>query len=373
MTYESTLTIGGLLMPNPGTIPVFVGTYTDDRTEGIHILQLDPSTGELSTMAKVADVRNPFFLATCPNDRTLYAGCCIDEFENEPGGSIRSYTIGDGGALTQTSEQAAKGATPCYVSVDSADSCVLVANYSSGNVATFPVQPGGKLGPASQVIQHEGSSVDKSRQEGPHVHSIVLSPDSRFAFAADLGTDEVRIYRLDAANATLTPNDPPFVSTKPGAGPRHIAFNPSGTRAYLLNELDSTIVVYEYDASKGSLSELQTLSALPEGFGGDNFCADIRVHPSGRFLYASNRGHDSIAVMSIDTATGELTPSGHPSSEGAWPWNLEFDPSGSYLLSANQRGNCVACFRIDTTNGKLELASSTIEVPGAVCVKIPGA
>ncbi len=358
-------------MPNPGTIPVFVGTYTDDRTEGIHILQLDTSTGDLSTMAKVADVRNPFFLATCPNNKTLYAGCCIDEFENEPGGSVRSYAIGANGALTQTSEQASKGATPCYLSVDSTNRCVLVANYSSGNIAAFSIHPGGKLGPASQVIQHEGSSVDEVRQEGPHVHSIVLSPDSRFAFAADLGTDEVRIYRLDATSATLTPNDPPFVSTKPGAGPRHITFSPSGTKAYLLNELDSTIVVYEYDADKGSLSEIQTLSALPEGFDGENFCADIRVHPSGKFLYASNRGHDSIAVMAIDTTTGKLTPSGHSSSEGAWPWNLEFDPCGTYLLSANQRGNCVACFRIDPTSGALELAGSTVEVPGAVCIKIP--
>ena len=355
-------------------IPVYVGTYTGDRTEGIHTLRMDTSTGELEAISKVADVRNPFFLTTNSNDSALYAGCCIDEFEGEKGGSVKSFSIdAESGALTQTSEQAAKGETPCYVSVDPTDAILLVANYSSGSVATFSIDADGKLEPASQVIQHEGSSVDTGRQEGPHVHSIVISPDSRFAFAADLGTDEVRVYKLDAANAALTPNDPPFASTKPGAGPRHLAFNPSSTKAYLLNELDSTIVVYDYQSDVGLLAERQTLSALPEDYVGDNFCADIRVHPSGRYVYASNRGHDSIAVLEVDSATGELTPLAHPSSGGACPWNLEFDPSASYLLAANQKGNNVACFRIDLENGSLEQVGIVEEVPGAVCVKVLGA
>ncbi|MBB31104.1 MAG: hypothetical protein CME25_19620 [Gemmatimonadetes bacterium] len=358
--------------PLNNNLPVFVGTYTDERTEGIHILRMDSSTGALEAVSKVDDVRNPFFFATDSNANTLYAGCCVDEFQGEQGGSVKSFSIDASGNLTQTSEQAAKGATPCYVSVDATDACLLVANYSSGNVAAFSISDG-KLGPATQVVQHEGSSVDTGRQEGPHVHSIVLSPDSRFAFAADLGTDEVRIYRLDPENATLTPNDPPYVSTKPGAGPRHLAFNPAGNRAYLLNELDSTIVVYDYDDDAGSLTARQTLSALPAGYKGENFCADIRVHPSGRLVYASNRGHDSIAVLAVDSSTGELTSLGHPSSGGAWPWNLEFDPSGTYLLSANQRSNNVVGFRIDPADGSLEQVGSVDGVPGAVCVKVLGA
>lgn len=353
-------------------VTVYVGTYTDDRTEGLHIFQLDTSSGELEAVSKVPDVHNPFFLAADAGARFLYAACAVEEFEGRPGGCIKAFSIDPGsGALTLLNEEHAGGDLPCYLSVDRSGRCLLSGNYGSGSLSTLPIDESGHLEPVSQVVLHEGSSVDAGRQEAPHVHSVVLSPDHRFAFAADLGTDKVMAYGLDASSGTIEPTAQGFVSTRAGAGPRHISFHPDGSRAYVINELDSTIAVFDYEAEAGSLAERQTLSALPDDYVGENFCADIRVHPSGRFLYGSNRGHDSIAVMSIDGATGELSPLGHEPSRGAWPWNLEFDPAGRYLLAANQRGNAVSCFRIDPDTGALEPVGSPVEVPGAVCVEIP--
>ncbi len=351
---------------------VYVGTYTDDRTEGLHILKLDTSSGELEAVSKVPDVHNPFFLAADSGARFLYAACAVDEFEGNPGGSIKAFSIdSETGDLTMLNERHAGGSLPCFLSVDRTGRCLLSGNYGSGSLSTFRIQGDGRLEEVSQIVRHEGSSVDAGRQEGPHVHSIVLSPDHRFAFAADLGTDKVMSYRLDATAAAIAPSEQVSVSARAGAGPRHIDFHPDGSRAYVINELDSTIGVYDYSAGSGTLTERQTLSALPDDHTGENFCADIRVHPSGRFLYGSNRGHDSIAVMSIDSGTGELTPFGHTPSRGAWPWNLEFDPTGEYLLAANQRGNGVTCFLINPDTGALAPVGSPVEVPGAVCVKIP--
>ena len=355
-----------------GHVTVYAGTYTDDRTEGLHILKLDTSSGELEAVSKVPDVHNPFFLASDAGARFLYAACAVDEFDGRPGGSIKSFSIHpESGSLTLLNEQHAGGDLPCYLSVDRTGRCLLSGNYGSGSLSAFPIDEDGRLEPVAQIVRHEGSSVDSGRQEAPHVHSIVLSPDHRFAFSADLGIDKVMCYELDASSATIEPTGQGFVSTRPGAGPRHVSFNPDASRAYVINELDSTISVFDYDAESGSLAERQTLSALPDHYDGENFCADVRVHPSGRFLYGSNRGHDSIAVMSIDGATGELTVLDHEPSCGAWPWNLEFDPAGEFLLAANQRGNVVSCFRINADTGALEPAGSPVEVPGAVCVEIP--
>ncbi len=355
-----------------GHVTVYAGTYTDDRTEGLHILELDASSGELEAVSKVPDVHNPFFLTADNSGRFLYAACAVDEFDGRPGGCIKSFSIDpESGSLALLNEQHAGGDLPCYLSVDRTNRCLLSGNYGSGSLSALPIGEDGQLQPVSQVVRHEGSSVDAGRQEAPHVHSIVLSPDHRFAFAADLGTDKVMCYELDASSATIEPTGQGFVSTRAGAGPRHISFHPDGNMAYVINELDSTIAAFDYDAGSGSLTERQTLSALPGDYGGENFCADVRVHPSGRFLYGSNRGHDSIVVMSIDGATGELTTLGHEPSCGAWPWNLEFDPAGEFLLAANQRGNVVSCFRINSDTGALDPVGSPIEVPGAVCVEIP--
>ncbi|MDA0745691.1 MAG: lactonase family protein [bacterium] len=351
------------------SLTVYVGTHVAAQTEGIYILHLDTSTGALTPVSKVPDVRSPFFLDTSPDGQYLYAGCVLDEFNGEPGGSVKAFSINpQTGNLTLLNEQPAKGEVPCYVSVDKTGRCLLVANYSSGSVAAFPINENGTLEPASQVTQHEGSSVHPDRQEGPHIHSIVLSPDHRYAFAADLGTDKVQIYKLNASSATLEPNDQPFVSTQPGAGPRHMAFHPNETRAYLINELDNTFAVYDCNAKSGTLKERQTLSALPSDYDGDSYGADIVVHPSGRFLYGSNREHNSIAIMTINASTGELTPFAHQPTE-AWPWNLEIDPTGTFLLSANQRGNSVTVFRIDQNTGALQPVGNSVEVPGAVCIK----
>ncbi|MDE2999719.1 MAG: lactonase family protein [Gemmatimonadota bacterium] len=355
-----------------GHVTVYVGTYTDDRTEGLHILRLDTSSGDLEAVSKVPDVHNPFFLAADAGARFLYAACAMDEFDGRPGGCIKSFAIdAESGSLALLNEQHAGGDLPCYLSVDRTGRCLLSGNYGSGSVSTLPIDEEGRVEPVAQVVRHEGSSVDSGRQEAPHVHSIVLSPDHRFAFSADLGIDKVMSYELDASSATIEPTGQGFVSTRAGAGPRHVSFHPDGSRAYVINELDSTIAVFDYDVESGSLSERQTLSALPGDYDGDNFCADVRVHPSGRFLYGSNRGHDSIVIMSIDGETGELTPLAHEPSGGAWPWNLEFDPAGEFVLAANQRGNLVSCFRIDPDTGALDPAGRPVEVPGAVCVVIP--
>jgi 6-phosphogluconolactonase len=247
---------------------------------------------------------------------------------------------------------------------------VLVANYGSGSIACLPIRPDGRLGEATSSIQHEGSSIDPRRQQGPHAHSINLDAAGRFAFVADLGLDEVLIYRFDAAKGKLTPNDPPSTKVAPGAGPRHFAFHPTGRYAYVINELSSTVTALRYDARQGSLASLQTVSTVPEGFDGRSTTAEVRVHPSGKFLYGSNRGHDSIACFAVDTATGKLTPIGHQSTQGKTPRNFGIDPTGSYLLAANQGTGNVVVFRIDPQTGMLRPAEQSITVPMPVCIKM---
>jgi len=247
---------------------------------------------------------------------------------------------------------------------------VLVANYGGGNVSVLPVQSDGRLGEATDFIQHEGSGADPSRQAGPHAHSINLDPNNLYAFAADLGLDKILIYRLDALQGKLYPGDEPWASVKAGAGPRHFTFHPGGSYAYVINELDSTVTAFAYEGGTGTLREVQTVSTLPEGFSGRNSCAEVQVTPSGRFLYGSNRGHDSIAVFEIDGNTGKLTPRGHESTQGKNPRNFGIDPTGTFLLAANQDTNNVVTFRIDPQTGTLTPTGQTLEVPIPVCIKM---
>jgi 6-phosphogluconolactonase len=253
--------------------------------------------------------------------------------------------------------------------VDSQGKNVLVANYGGGTSAVLPIQPDGRLAAPSSIIQHSGSSVNPERQEGPHAHSINLDAGNRFAFTADLGLDKVLIYRFDGAKGTLAPNAPPSVSTAPGAGPRHFAFHPSGRYAYVINELDSTVTAFRYDGQSGTLTTLQAISTLPAGFSGDTTTAEVQVHPSGRFLYGSNRGHDSIAMFAIDPDTGRLTALGHQPTGGKTPRNFGIDPTGAYLLAANQDSDNLVLFRIEET-GRLTSTGQAIQVPKPVCVKM---
>jgi 6-phosphogluconolactonase len=256
------------------------------------------------------------------------------------------------------------------MSVDATGRFVLVANYGSGSVCVLPIGRDGGLGDAADVVQHQGSSVNPRRQQGPHAHSITLDAANRYAFAADLGIDKVMVYRLDTASGKLIPNDPPWAQVKPGAGPRHFDFHPSGKYAYLINELDSTITAFAYDASRGIIREIQTVPTLPADFRGASTCADVHVSPSGKFLYGSNRGHDSIVIFRIDEATGRLSYVGHELTQGKTPRNFAIDPTGTFLLAANQNSDTIVTFRIDQQTGKLTPTGHVAEAPMPVCLKL---
>jgi 6-phosphogluconolactonase len=349
---------------------VYVGTWTQDRGEGIYIYRLDLSSGALELIGRATEVGNPFFLAIDSRQRYLYATNTVESFEGQPGGAVAAFSIdAKTGGLTLLNQQPARGALPCHLSIDRADRHVLVANYGSGSVAVLPVQGDGRLGPATDAVQHEGSSVNAERQEGPHVHSITLDPASRYAFAADLGIDRVMIYELDAGQGKLKPGGQPWAQVRAGAGPRHFAFHPNGRYAYVINELDNTFTAFAYDPARGGLAEIQTLSTLPGDFKETSYCADVQVYPSGKFLYGSNRGHDSVAIFSIGE-DGRLTFVGHEPTQGHYPWNLAIDPTNTFLLATNQRSDVVVVFRIDPQTGRLTSTGQKAEVPKPVCAKM---
>ncbi len=356
---------------------VFVGTYTtalphvQGKAEGIYVYQMDPATGALIHRHTVPGVANPSYLELDPRHRYLYAVNEVSEIDGQRGGGVSAFAVDQAsGALTFLNRQLTRGEDPCHLCVDAAGRYVLVANYSGGSVAVFPVREHGELAPASDFVQHVGSSVNPQRQQGPHAHSINLDPTNRFAVVADLGLDQLLVYRFDRGQGKLIPNDPPSTSTTPGAGPRHLAFHPSGRYAFVVNEIASTLSSFAYDAERGILREVQTLSTLPADFAERNSCADVHVHPNGRFVYGSNRGHDSIAIFAIDEATGGISPVGHASTAGRTPRNFAIDPTGTFLLAANQNSSSVVTYRIDGATGRLTPAGPIAEVPTPVCLKI---
>jgi len=351
---------------------VFIGTYTNARSKGIYAFRMDGSTGALTPVGLVAETVSPSFLAIHPNRKYLYAANEVESFGGAKSGAITAFSINAStGKLTELNQQPSRGAAPCHLVVDRTGKNVLVANYTGGNVAVLAVGPDGKLAPAvgAGFVQHEGKSVDAGRQEAPHAHSINLSPDNRFAFAADLGLDKVLIYRFDPANHSITANEPPAGIVPPGSGPRHFSFHPSGRFAYVINEMKSTVTVFDYEGTKGALRAKQTISTLPADFTGGTSTAEVQVHPSGRFLYGSNRGHDSISIFSIDPTNGQLTHVGNEPTQGKTPRNFGIDPSGSFLIAANQGSDSLVVFRIDQTTGKLTATGVRVEVPVPVCVK----
>ena len=348
---------------------VYVGTYTG-KSKGIYAFELEGGSGALKPLGLAAAVANPSFLAIHPNRRFVYAVGELDRFQGKKGGAVSAFAIDPKTfKLTLLNQQSSGGDGPCYLIVDRTGKNVLVANYGGGSVAVLPLQEDGRLRPASTFIQHKGSSVDKGRQEAAHAHSINVDVANRFAFAADLGLDKVLIYKFAADKGTLVPNDPPSASVAPGSGPRHFAFTPDGSHAYVINEMKSTVTAFTYDRDSGTLKTIQTVSTLPEGFQGNNSTAEVQVHPSGKFVYGSNRGHNSIAVFAADAHTGKLTPLGHQSSGGQTPRNFGIDPTGRYLLAANQDSGTIVVFRIDLRTGKLTPTGHKAEVPMAVCVK----
>ncbi len=349
---------------------LYVGTYASGRSEGINICRFDATSGDLTLLDVVVGVANPSFLAIDFTYRFLYAVTEVSRFDGQAGGAVSAFSIdAKTGGLTFLNQTFSHGASPCYVSVDRQGKWVLAANYSSGNCCVLPVQEDGRLGDATDIVQHSGSGADPRRQSGPHAHSILFDAANRFVFAPDLGIDKIMIYRFDATAGKLLPNDPPFAQVKPGAGPRHFDFHPSGKYAFSIHELDSTMASYAYDEAKGSLQEIQIVTTLPEGFTGDNTCADVHVSPNGKFLYGSNRGHDSIVIYAIDENDGKLTYVGHESTRGSTPRNFNIDPTGNFLLAANQNSNSIVVFHIDAQTGKLEFTGNSIEVSRPVCLK----
>jgi 6-phosphogluconolactonase len=348
---------------------VYIGTYTKDGSEGIYLYKLDAATGALSKVSATQVKDNPSFLALDPQRRYLYAVNEIGDYQGKKSGAISAFAVDQKtGGLKFINQQASLGGAPCYVTVDKSGKNVLLANYSGGNVAIFRVGTDGSLSEAADMHQHEGSSVNEQRQKEPHAHCIVLDPANKFAFSADLGTDKIMIYRFDAQSGKLTPNNPAFMAAKPGAGPRHFKFHPNGKHAFVINELDSTLTAYTYDAAKGSLTEIQTLSTLPQDFSGENSCADLHISADGKFIYGSNRGHDSIVVFGFNQGNGKLTYIENVATGGKTPRNFTLDPSGKFLLVANQNTNNIVSFKIDNKTGKLTPTGKTTQVPSPVCL-----
>jgi len=345
---------------------LYIGAYTNEMNKGISAARLDLSTGAISGMILAAETPNPTFLEIHPNGQWLYAVNEIANHEGKKEGSITAYRIDRAtGKLEMLNRASTRGAGPCHVNLDRTGRMAMIANYGGGSVASYRIDSGGRLSEAVSFFQHEGGSVNPKRQEGPHAHSINPTPDNRFAVVCDLGTDEIVIYAIDPPAGSMKRHG--AVKLAPGSGPRHFAFHPGGRFGYSVNELLSTVTAFGY--RKGSLTEIQTVSTLPDGFAGQNTTAEIRVHPNGRWLYASNRGEDSIAVFSIDEKTGKITRIENTPTQGSTPRNFYIEPSGRWLLAANQRSNNIAVFEIDARTGKLLPARQGITVGQPVCLR----
>jgi 6-phosphogluconolactonase len=351
----------------PGPVTVYVGTYTDGASRGIYRFTFDPATGTATEPVLAAEAKNPSFLALHPNGRFLYAVGEIDRFEGAKTGAVSAFAIDPKtGHLTLLNQRSSEGTGPCHLVVDRTGGNVLVANYGAGTVAVLPIEADGRLKPASSVRSHEGSGPNKGRQERPHAHGIYLDAAERFAFSPDLGADRVFVYRFDAAKGTLEPHG--AAALDPGSGPRHAAFHPSGKYFYTINELLSTVSAFAYDAEKGALAPLQTTSALPVGFSGTSWTAEIAVSPDGRFVYGSNRGDDSLAVFRVDAATGRLTAAGHVGVGGKTPRHFTIDPTGRFILAAHQGSGTIAVLRLDPATGMPGLVGSPVKVDKPVCL-----
>ena len=349
---------------------LYVGTYTTGKSEGIYHYRLNLSSGELKHVGTTRQVVSPSYLALSPDQRYLYAVNEVDEFAGKKSGAVTAFAVDQRtGELRLLNQQPSLGGSPCYVEVEARGNFVLAANYVGGNVSVLPVQRGGSLGRATDMKQDEGSSVNRDRQEGPHAHCIVMDRSNRFAYSCDLGTDKIMIFRFDSRNGKLQPAEPPWVQAKPGAGPRHLTFHPNGKYVFVMNELDSTITAFARNQVNGSLTALRTITTLPAGFSGANTGADIHASPDGRFVYSSNRGHNSIAIFAFDSRAGGLTAVGHESTRGATPRNFAIDPTGTFLLAANQKSDNIVVFRRDQATGRLSANGKMVEVPTPVCIK----
>lgn len=349
---------------------VYFGTYTSGVSKGIYAARFDSGTGKLSVPELVAETKNPSFLAVHPTGKFLYAVGEVNNTQGQRAGAVNAYALdAKTGKLTALNQQTSGGTGPCHVAVDATGKTVLVANYGSGSIAALPIQSDGSLGAAATTIQHVGSSVNPKRQAGPHAHFITPSPDNRFALACDLGLDKVLVYQLDPAHSKLTTNIPPHAVVPHGGGPRHLAFHPNGRFVYVINEMTLTVTTFSYDAKQGTLFEAQNVSTVPADYASTDkdSTAEIAVHPGGKFVYGSNRGHNSIAVFSADAKTGKLTLIQNESTQGKTPRHFAIDPSGHWLLAENQGSDSVVVFVIDAATGKLKPTGQAVTVGSPVC------
>ena len=349
---------------------VFITAFAPAEEGAIHAYHMNPNSGQLTLAHKTTDVEHPFFIAISPDNRFLYSIHAPGQFGGEQFEQVASYALkGRTGGLRLLNRQSALGSAACYLDVDSTGKSVLLANYTTGSIASFAVKTDGSLSEATTFVQHKGSSVNETRQQGPHAHCIVISPDNRFVYVADLGLDQVLGYRLNASGARLIPARQPFVRTLPGAGPRHLTFHPNKQHVYVINELANSITAFDYDSNNGLLIEQQTQSTLPDDFEGTSHCADLKITPDGQFLYGTNRGHDSIASYRLDNK-GAMTLLRIESSLGGSPQNLAITRDGKFLICANMGGNNVIVFNIDSVTGKLTPAGSPLAITGPSCILI---
>lgn len=348
---------------------VFVGTYTGKESRGIYSFSLDASKERIGALGLAAEAENPSFLAIHPNRRFLYAVNEVNEFDGEASGAVVAYQIRPDGSLLFLNQAATGGGAPCHLVVEATGNFLLVANYNGGSVSVFRLGGDGLIGERTELVQHLGSGKHPRRQRRPHAHSVNLDVGNRYVAVADLGVDKVFVYPLDVATGRLRLAKAGAVSLPPGSGPRHFAFHPRGKLAFVNGELSSSLASLRWDSAAGTLELLDRKSTLPADFVGSNSTAEVRCHPNGRFVYVSNRGHDSIAVFGVDAATGRLTLIEREPTQGQTPRHFGISPCGDYLLAANQKSNSIVVFRIDSESGKLEAAGLKVEVPTPVCVQ----
>lgn len=351
---------------------IFIGTYTKTGSHGIYSLHLDDATGALSTPQLAAELTNPTFVALHPNGRVLYSIGEAGTVDGKPAGVVSAYAIEPGtGRLTLLNQQPSGSISLTHLAADATGRMLVAVSYGGGYVVSFPLAADGRLGAAASLLHHQGPlGPNASRQEKSHAHSVTISPDNRFGFVADLGLDRVFSYRLDLAAGTLAPNDPPFTVITPGAGPRHSKFSADGKFFYVLGEIDGSVTACAYDAARGVATPIQHISTLPAGFKVEDpdRAAEIRIHPNGQFLYASNRGHDSIAVFARDAASGRLTLVDITPCGGKEPRNFALTPDGAWLVCAHQNSDTIAVFRVDPATGRLTRTGGTVSVPTPICV-----
>jgi 6-phosphogluconolactonase len=354
----------------------YVGTYTQEdgkssNSKGIYAYRYDAATAQITPLGLAAETTNPSWVALSPNGRFLYAVNELPSYKGPNSGGVSAFSVDKAtGKLTFLNEMPTRGADPCYVTVDRTGKYVLVANYTGGSIAAFPILADGKLGEATAFVQHTGHGSDPQRQEGPHAHSIDLSPDNRFAMVDDLGLNELLVYKFDGSKGSLTPNDPPFAKLDDAIGPRHFVLRPDGKFAYVVGELQSTVTAFRFDSDKGTVTALQTLNARAPDYHGPNEGAEIRMHPSGKFLYVSNRGDDNhIHVFAIDEAKGTLTPVEDVATKGSTPRSFEIDPTGTLLFAENEKSGNIVVFHIDPKTGRLTPTGKVLDVASPVCLK----